>query len=84
MGYCTLYGDMAAGLGIISDLPKTLVRRLAAHVNQSSPLIPERVLTKPPSANCGPSSVTPTRCRHTSNSIPCWRHTSSTESARTQ
>ena len=54
MGYCTLYGDMAAGLGVISDVPKTVVRRLAVHMNQADPLIPERILTKPPSPELRP------------------------------
>ena len=54
MGYCTLYGDMAAGLGVISDLPKTLVHQLAGFVNRRRPVIPERVLAKPPSAELRP------------------------------
>jgi NAD+ synthase (glutamine-hydrolysing) len=51
-GYCTLYGDMAGGLAVISDVPKTLVYRLARAVNAQAdrPLIPESTLTKPPSA----------------------------------
>jgi NAD+ synthase (glutamine-hydrolysing) len=54
MGYCTLYGDMAAGLGVISDLPKTTVRQLAAHMSAEGLRIPERVLSKPPSAELRP------------------------------
>jgi NAD+ synthase (glutamine-hydrolysing) len=54
MGYSTLYGDMAAGLGVLADVPKTLVRRLAAHLNGERPVIPERVLTRAPSAELRP------------------------------
>lgn len=50
MGYCTLYGDMSGGLAVISDLPKTLVYRLAEHINSSGEVIPQETLTKPPSA----------------------------------
>ena len=55
-GYCTLYGDMAGGFAVIKDVPKTLVQALAAHRNGtgSSPVIPESVLTKPPSAELRP------------------------------
>jgi len=35
VGYCTLYGDMAGGLAVISDVPKTSVYRLAAYINAS-------------------------------------------------
>ena len=56
VGYCTLYGDMAGGLGIISDVPKTMVYRLARHINTAAgrEIIPENVLTKPPSAELRP------------------------------
>jgi len=50
MGYCTLYGDMSGGLAVISDLPKTLVYRLAAHINRDGEIIPPDTITKPPSA----------------------------------
>lgn len=50
VGYCTLYGDMSGGLAVISDVPKTMVYRLARHVNRELAVIPERVFTKPPSA----------------------------------
>ena len=49
-GYCTLYGDMAGGLAVISDVPKTLVYRLARAVNDERVVIPESTLTKAPSA----------------------------------
>ena len=51
VGYCTLYGDMAGGLAVISDVPKTLVYELARVANERhSNAIPESVFTKPPSA----------------------------------
>ena len=58
-GYCTLYGDMAGGLAVISDAPKTLVYRLAHAVNAEAgaALIPESTLTKPPSAELRPDQT---------------------------
>jgi len=50
MGYCTLYGDMAGGLAVISDLPKTMVYELAAHINKKKEIIPFETIEKPPSA----------------------------------
>ncbi|MFN3739306.1 MAG: NAD+ synthase [Thermodesulfovibrionales bacterium] len=50
VGYATLYGDMAGGFAVIKDVPKTMVYRLARWRNSSSAVIPERVFTKPPSA----------------------------------
>jgi NAD+ synthase (glutamine-hydrolysing) len=50
VGYCTLYGDMCGGLAVISDVPKTLVYRLANFVNSRSPVIPKSTIEKPPSA----------------------------------
>lgn len=54
VGYCTLYGDMCGGFAPIKDLPKTLVYRLSAYRNTLSPAIPERVITRPPSAELAP------------------------------
>ena len=54
VGYCTLYGDMAGGLAAISDVPKTLVYQLAAHLNQKKEVIPRRTIEKPPSAELRP------------------------------
>ena len=54
VGYCTLYGDMAGGLAVISDVPKTLVYRLSAYVNSLRPVIPQATLEKPPSAELRP------------------------------
>jgi NAD+ synthase (glutamine-hydrolysing) len=50
VGYATLYGDMAGGFAPIKDVPKTLVYRLCEYRNQRSPVIPQRVLERPPSA----------------------------------
>ena len=49
-GYATLYGDMAGGLAVIKDVPKTLVYKLARYRNNIGKVIPERVLTKEPTA----------------------------------
>jgi NAD+ synthase (glutamine-hydrolysing) len=53
-GYCTLYGDMAGGFAVIKDIAKTLVYRLCAYRNSVSPVIPERILTRAPSAELRP------------------------------
>ena len=55
VGYCTLYGDMAGGLAVISDVPKTMVYRLAQYVNSVRPAIPRSILEKPPSAELRPN-----------------------------
>ena len=54
VGYATLYGDMAGGFGAIKDVPKTLVYRLARYRNGLGAVIPERVLTRAPSAELAP------------------------------
>ena len=54
-GYCTLYGDMAGGFAVIKDVAKTLVYRLAAWKNaQGVEVIPQRIITRPPSAELRP------------------------------
>lgn len=50
VGYSTLYGDMAGGFALLKDVPKTLVYKLANYRNSLSPMIPERIITRPPSA----------------------------------
>lgn len=56
VGYCTLYGDMAGGLAVISDVPKTMVYDLCRRANlRLGPVIPENVFTKPPSAELRPN-----------------------------
>jgi NAD+ synthetase len=57
VGYCTLYGDMAGGLAVISDVPKTLVYRLARFANRERERIPQSTLTKPPSAELRPGQT---------------------------
>ena len=54
VGYSTLYGDMAGGFDVLKDVPKTLVFKLAWYRNRISPVIPERVITRPPSAELAP------------------------------
>ncbi len=54
VGYCTLYGDMAGGLAVISDVPKTMVYRLSHYVNSRRRVIPSSTLEKPPSAELRP------------------------------
>jgi NAD+ synthase (glutamine-hydrolysing) len=57
-GYCTLYGDMAGGFAVIKDVAKTLVYRLAAWKNaQGRQIIPERIITRPPSAELRPDQT---------------------------
>jgi len=53
-GYATLYGDMAGGFAVLKDLRKTLVYRLAEYRNTLSPVIPRRVIERPPSAELRP------------------------------
>jgi NAD+ synthetase len=57
VGYCTLYGDMAGGLAVIADVPKTTVYSLARYINRSSERIPQACLEKPPSAELRPNQV---------------------------
>ena len=54
VGYCTLYGDMAGGYALLSDVPKTLVYALARELNRGGQRIPEASLTKEPSAELAP------------------------------
>lgn len=56
-GYCTLYGDMAGGYAVIKDIVKTLVYRLCDYRNGISEVIPQRILTRPPSAELRPNQV---------------------------
>ncbi len=65
-GYCTLYGDMAGGFAVIKDVAKTLVYSLAEWKNRQStvradgstgPVIPERIITRPPSAELRPGQT---------------------------
>lgn len=55
VGYCTLYGDMIGGLALISDVPKTMVYRLAEYLNREGEVIPRSTIDKPPSAELRPN-----------------------------
>jgi len=60
VGYCTLYGDMSGGLGVIADVPKTMVYRIARWRNARSeggPVIPLPILSKAPSAELRPNQT---------------------------
>jgi NAD+ synthase (glutamine-hydrolysing) len=54
VGYCTLYGDMAGGLAVISDVPKLMVYELARWINREREVIPRATIEKPPSAELRP------------------------------
>src|SRR5207302_6406977 len=54
VGYCTIYGDMAGGLAVISDVPKTMVYELARWMNREREIIPVSTIEKPPSAELKP------------------------------
>ena len=55
VGYCTLYGDMCGGLAVISDVPKTIIYRIANWINREREIIPAASITKPPSAELRPN-----------------------------
>ena len=55
VGYCTIYGDMAGGLAVISDVPKTMVYELARWMNRKNDIIPRSTIEKPPSAELRPN-----------------------------
>jgi NAD+ synthase (glutamine-hydrolysing) len=57
VGYCTLYGDMCGGLAVISDVPKTMVYRLARWINRDHEVIPAASITKAPSAELRPNQT---------------------------
>jgi NAD+ synthase (glutamine-hydrolysing) len=57
VGYCTLYGDMSGGLAVISDVPKTMVYALSAHVNRAGEIIPRAIFEKAPSAELRPNQT---------------------------
>ncbi len=66
-GYCTLYGDMVGALAVIGDVHKTEVYRLCRYLNRDRELIPEAILTKPPSAELRPGQLD-------SDSLPDYAH----------
>ncbi len=55
VGYCTIYGDMAGGLAVISDVPKTMIYELARWINRKNEIIPKSTIEKPPSAELRPN-----------------------------
>ncbi len=57
VGYCTLYGDMCGGLAVISDVPKTMIYRLAHWINRDKEIIPAASISKPPSAELRPNQT---------------------------
>ena len=57
VGYCTLYGDMAGGLSVIGDLFKGQVYALCRYINREREVIPENILTRPPSAELRPNQT---------------------------
>jgi NAD+ synthase (glutamine-hydrolysing) len=57
VGYATLYGDMAGGFGVLKDISKTLVYQLCAYRNALGRVIPERIITRAPSAELRPDQV---------------------------
>jgi len=56
-GYCTLYGDMSGGLAVISDIPKTMCYRIASYINEEEEIIPDRIITRLPSAELRPNQT---------------------------
>ncbi|MCM2680613.1 NAD+ synthase [Echinimonas agarilytica] len=57
VGYATLYGDMCGGFAVLKDVPKTMVYALSNYRNTLGRIIPERVITRPPSAELAPGQV---------------------------
>ena len=57
VGYATLYGDMAGGLDVLKDVSKMSVFELSRYRNSLSPVIPESVITRPPSAELAPDQI---------------------------
>ncbi|MCK5145897.1 NAD+ synthase [bacterium] len=57
VGYCTLYGDMSGGLAVLADVPKTLVYQICNYINRDGNVIPQRILTRPPTAELRPDQT---------------------------
>ncbi len=57
VGYCTLYGDMAGGFAVLKDIPKTLIYQLANYRNRTNPVIPQRTIDRPPTAELAPNQT---------------------------
>jgi NAD+ synthase (glutamine-hydrolysing) len=56
-GYCTLYGDMVGGLAVISDVPKTMIYRLAEYINRKKEIIPANTIRRAPTAELRPNQT---------------------------
>ncbi len=57
VGYCTLYGDLSGGLGVISDVPKTRIYEIARYINRTKEILPWNILNKAPSAELKPAQT---------------------------
>jgi NAD+ synthetase len=57
VGYCTLYGDMSGGLAVLADVPKQMVYALAHRLNGDTEIIPERIITRAPTAELKPDQL---------------------------
>lgn len=57
VGYCTLYGDMNGGLAVLADVPKDMVYDIARWMNRDKEVIPERIITRPPTAELKPDQL---------------------------
>ena len=75
VGYCTLYGDMCGGLAVISDVPKTMVYRIARWVNREREIIPAAPSRSRRRRNCARTRPTRIRCRPTTCSTRFWKRT---------
>ena len=52
VGYSTIYGDMVGGFCVLKDVPKTIVYKLAKHINKKEMIIPNRIITREPWFSC--------------------------------
>jgi NAD+ synthase (glutamine-hydrolysing) len=57
VGYATLYGDMAGGFAVLKDVLKTKVYKISQYLNRNGEIIPDRVITRPPSAELAPDQI---------------------------
>jgi NH(3)-dependent NAD(+) synthetase (EC 6.3.1.5) len=83
-GYGTLYGDMAGGLGVLGDCYKLQVYALARYINKDGEVIPENIITKPPSAELRPGQKAATACRNTMCSTRCCTSISNADRGQTK
>ena len=83
VGYGTLYGDMAGGLSVLGDVYKTDVYLLARHINKEMEIIPESIISKPPSAELKFNQLDTDSCQNTVFSIQYFINTLSFKSLPT-